>query len=108
MRYTKYLKFYISCVIILGTLSSILSFPYKEEKNFEVEVEKIKIEENLVNGNVDIIDGKDNRYSIQSNKNEENAKNSSLEKEKKLSLKVLFNFCFALLWLVVLYYLDFY
>jgi MFS family permease len=90
MKYTKYLKFYIASVIVLGTLSSILSFPYKKEKNFEEEVKKINIDEkkdNLINENVDIIDEKDNRYSIKSNKNEENANNSSLEKDEKLSLK---------------------
>jgi len=91
MRYHKYLKFYISSVIILGTLSSILSFPYKEEeKKIEEEVEKINADEkkdNLVNEKVDIIDEKDNRYSIKSNKNEENTGNNILEIEEKLTLK---------------------
>jgi len=90
-RYHKYLKFYISSVIILGTLSSILSFPYKEEeKKIEEEVEKINADEkkdNLVNEKVDIIDEKDNRYSIKSNKNEENKGNNILEIEEKLTLK---------------------
>ena len=90
MRYTKYLKFYISCVIILGTLASILSFPYKPEKNIEDKIEKINInenKENLINENANIIDEKDNRYSVKSNKNEENVKNTSLEEDEKLTLK---------------------
>ena len=111
MRYTKYLKFYISCVIILGTLSSILSFPYKEEKIIEDKIEKINInenKENLVNENVDIIDEKDNRYSVKSNKNEENAKDTSLEADEKLTLKeclfsVQFLLCFTMVGCTLLF-----
>ena len=110
MRYTKYLKFYISCVIILGTISSILSFPYKEEK-IEEEVEKINIDEkkdNLVTEKADIIDEKDNRYSIKSSQNEENAKNNSFEKDEKLSLKecllsVQFLLCFTMVGCTLLF-----
>ena len=110
MRYTKYLKFYITCVIILGTLSSILSFPYKKE-NIEKEVEKINIDEkkdNLVNENIEVIDDKDNRYTIKSNKNEENTGNSSLEKEEKLSLKecffsIQFLLCFTMVGCTLLF-----
>ena len=105
MRYTQYLKFFISCVVILGTISSILSFPYEEEdilkkeENIEDEVGKITIEENIdiqdkeneknEDENIGIInDEKDNRYSVQSNKAERNKNNKSVEKEEeKLTVK---------------------
>lgn len=103
MRYTKYLKFYIICIIVLGILSSLLSFPYKEEENPLKEVEdtkedKIIIDENKENDNeeknedenVNIInDEKDNRYSVKSNKEEENKNNNNinLEKDEELTIK---------------------
>ena len=104
MRYTKYLKFYITCIIILGTISSILSFPYKEEyvlkekEDIEDEVAKINIDEKKDNNdndnekiedeNVGIInEGKDNRYSVQSYKNEEIIKINNTEKEENLTIK---------------------
>ena len=95
MKYTKYLKFFIICIIILGSLSSIFSFPFKEEENILEEskdVEKILIKDNLneeknedENANC-INEGNDNRYSIKSNK-EENDKRIILEEDEKLSLK---------------------
>ena len=104
MRYTKYLKFYITCIITLGTISSIFSFPYKEEyvlkekEDIEDEVEKINIDEKKDNKdndneknedeNVGIInEGKDNRYSVQSYKNEEIIKINDTEKEENLTIK---------------------
>ena len=51
MKYLNYLKFYIICIIIMGTLSSILCFPYKEDNNInndneETIINKGKEEEN--------------------------------------------------------------
>jgi hypothetical protein len=88
----------------LGTISSILSFPYKEEyvlkekEDIEDEVAKINIDEKKDNNdneneknedeNVGIInEGKDNRYSVQSYKNEEIIKINDTEKEENLTIK---------------------
>ena len=116
MKYTKYLKFFIICIIILGSLSSIFSFPFKEEENILEEskdVEKILIKDNLneekneeENANF-INEEKNNRYSIKSNK-EEDKKRIVLEEDEKLTLKesilsIQFLFCFIIIGCTLLF-----
>ena len=113
MRYKNYLKFYIICIIVLGSLSSIFSFPFKEEENIlkeDGDIEKIIIvedhQDNLISEkkedeNVNFInEEKNNRYSVKSN--EEESKKIVLEEDEKLTLKEsIFSIQFLLCFIIV-------
>ena len=41
-KFLKYIKVFIFCIVILGSISSILCFPYKEENNINLNIEQNK------------------------------------------------------------------
>ena len=75
-KFLDYIKFYIGCIIIMGTLSSILCFTYEEDKeeNFENEFEGESLDLTKENN--------ENKNEGQDNNKKENEK-----KEDKLTLK---------------------
>ena len=93
-KFLDYLKFYISCIIIMGTLSSILSFPYQEEET--IKMQKVSEDETLNLTTENGLEDNENRKSndLENNnkeneKNEENEDNEEKEKykENKSTLK---------------------
>ena len=52
-RYLKYIKVFIFCIVIIGSISTILCFPYEEENNINDE----DIENNTVENNESAIKG---------------------------------------------------
>ena len=112
MRYLNYLQYYIICIIILGTISSILSFPFEEEANVkEIDIDKTfddkenknnLIEDNKINEKDYIInDENDKRYSVNSDKEGE-GKNKNIVKGENLTLKEsIFSFQFLLCFIIV-------
>ena len=90
-KYLDYIKFYILCIIVMGTLSSILSFPYQDEI---VKIEKVSEDDtlNLTKEN-DLEDNeKRNSKDLENNKeenekNEEENEENEIYKENKLTLK---------------------
>ena len=111
MRYLNYLQYYITCIIILGTISSILSFPYEEDNSKEKDIEKSfddtrnknnLIEDNKINEKDYIInDENDKRNSVNSDMEGER-KNNIIVKEENLTLKEsIFSFQFLLCFIIV-------
>ena len=45
-KFLNYIKFYIICIIVMGSISSILAFPYEEEQNKPIATEHENEEEN--------------------------------------------------------------
>ena len=89
-KFLDYIKFYIICIIIMGTISSILCFPYKEDIIIKEE-EEIDEEEaglNLTKESKIIKD--ENNYSVELNKeNEEREKDLKEKKYSKLKKDLL-------------------
>ena len=90
-KYLDYIKFYILCIIIMGTLSSILSFPYQDYKDEAVKVEKVNEDDTLNLTKENDLEVNENRKSNDLENNEEKDEEENEEnkkyKENKSSLK---------------------
>ena len=84
-----YLKIFIICIIAMGTLSSLLSFPYKKEEEYLDNLAMVPNEDNFEEQNSDKENNdnekkEENHYSVQL-KNENN--NNEKEENESLTLK---------------------
>jgi len=76
-KFLDYIKFYIICIIIMGTISSILCFPYENEKSDFEENEKIDITKEITL--------QENENHSDENKQEDN--NNEIIENDHMSLK---------------------
>ena len=89
-----YLKIFIICIIVMGTLSSLLSFPFKKDEEFLDSSVMVPNEDNCEEQNFDKEDGNnnmnkdENHYSVQlKNEDRNNEKKKNDKDNGDLTLK---------------------
>ena len=90
-KFFDYLKFYIICIIVIGTLSSILCFTYKDDNEKDInEDENLNLaneENNADNNNNDENNNDENKYIVQINEENENIIKENNNEEEEMTLK---------------------